>query len=654
MTRWLAITIALGLASSASAQEPRRWTGHLVGPSARAALRSPDVDARVRAARQLARRGEARRTVLALLEALEAEEDVRARRALFEALARRGDESAVEPLAAHLPDWGREDRAAALAALGAIGGEQATRVLVEWLGAADTGDASADALIRVGAPAVPHLIRALGTPVAAPAAARTLGAIGDARATPALVRALQGAPPLTRTAIAQALGRLRDERASAALLALLEDPAPAVVAAALDALGAIGHAGSVASIRALALRGPSEQRASALAAWLRIAPAEAAPELVALARADDTPALLRRVILDGVLATPHPAFAPLLIAELDGPSGDAAADALARLPLGAGVGPLLTRAETEEGFDLPLALAIRRHAAAITPAMTRRARAHLRGRPGSTGAVLAALARDEAVVDRLVEGLSSTAPTERAHAALGLELLGAAASSAAPTLAGRIAEERDEAAFRAMATAALAIGARVDPARIDARWWDAATAPEALWLTADGLREAAPRTRRRARRAMRRALRAPRPRVRAGAALALARAGERSAWRALVAALEDDNPSVRLAAARALASLRVPEARAALEARARVETSGPVRASLAQAATDARATPATLAGDEILYVRVVTAPGLAPRDALIVDVVLPDARWLRVAALPDGAVLVPELPHGAAEVDVRL
>ncbi|HBQ10363.1 MAG TPA: MerR family transcriptional regulator, partial [Myxococcales bacterium] len=97
---------------------------------------------------------EPRRTVAALLEALDAEEDLRVRRALFEALARRGDEAAVESLAGHLSDWGREDRGAALATLGAIGGERSTRILVEWLGAADSGDAAAEALARIGAPAV--------------------------------------------------------------------------------------------------------------------------------------------------------------------------------------------------------------------------------------------------------------------------------------------------------------------------------------------------------------------------------------------------------------------------------------------------------------------------------------------------------------------
>ncbi|HBQ10364.1 MAG TPA: hypothetical protein DEF51_03940, partial [Myxococcales bacterium] len=45
---------------SAQAPEPRRWTGHLVGPAARVALRHPEVDVRAAAARELARRGEPR------------------------------------------------------------------------------------------------------------------------------------------------------------------------------------------------------------------------------------------------------------------------------------------------------------------------------------------------------------------------------------------------------------------------------------------------------------------------------------------------------------------------------------------------------------------------------------------------------------------
>src|SRR5690606_24204451 len=107
--------------------------------------------------------------------------------------------------------------------------------------------------------------------------------------------------------------------------------------------------------------------------------------------------------------------------------------------------------------------------------------------------------------------------------------------------------------------------------------------------------------RRRLRRTARRALRADEARVRAGAALALGEAGDRSAWRALVALLEDDHDAVRLAAARSLASLDVEASREALAARERVERHPGVRRALRAALEPGRPAPAVLTGNEALY-----------------------------------------------------
>ena len=100
-----------------------------------------------------------------------------------------------------------------------------------------------------------------------------------------------------------------------------------------------------------------------------------------------------------------------------------------------------------------------------------------------------------------------------------------------------------------------------------------------------------------------------------------------------------DNPEHHLTEAEAIVAL-TPSAIV-------YEMLTPEKASLLSPSTN-------VTGEELLYVRVVTAPGLAPRQTLVVDVMLPDGRWLRVPALGDGAVLVPDLPHGVAEVDVRL
>ncbi len=273
-----------------------------------------------------------------------------------------------------------------------------------------------------------------------------------------------------------------------------------------------------------------------------------------------------------------------------------------------------------------------------------------------TGAVVAALARDEAALGRLSEALEADEPYRRVLAALGLALLGPAAAGLRDRVASRLVVERDPRAFRALALAAFTVGARVDPARLADRFEDRQVGPEALRLAAEGIEGAASRTRRRLRRAMRRALRAPEARLRAGAALALARAGDRGAWRALEARLDDPQRAVRLAVAQALASLSVEASLDAVAARERVEPDPAVRWALraVATATDGRDPPAWLRGGEVLYARVVTAEGLPEReDGMDVDVILPDGRWLLVPTLPGGDVLVPDAPGGQAEVQVH-
>jgi hypothetical protein len=276
------------------------------------------------------------------------------------------------------------------------------------------------------------------------------------------------------------------------------------------------------------------------------------------------------------------------------------------------------------------------------------------------GAVVSALAGDTSSMSRLTVALASAAPIDRARAALGLALLGSSASDAREQVERAIEVEHDAQAFRALAQAALVIGARVEPARLDARIADPATAPEALALAAHA-RDASPRTRQRLRRAARRALRADDPRVRAGAAMALAESRDRAAWRALAVALDDEHDAVRLAAARALGSLRASGAREAIAARERVERDRKVRAALRAALAPVETPPpAALRGSEVLYVRIATAPGVRDAhssmasDPIEVDVLLPDGRWLRTFALERGEVLVPDVPGGEADVQVRL
>lgn len=645
--RWGALLVFLA-PSAASAQGS--WSSRLAGPRARGELTHPDPDARIRAAAVLARVGEPRRSLSALLDALEVEEDLRVRPALMEALARRGDEAAVPRLAQQLGDAGREDRAVALRAIGAIGGESAIRVLIEWLGASDVGEEAAEALRWIGAPAVPHLLRALGAPPAAARAARVLGEIGDGRATPALVHALREGLPAVRVAAAEALGRLADERAAPALARALDDPNEPVATAALAAIGRVGGEAFAPAVARMAEEGEPARRALALEALIAMDPALAASSVERLLRDGDAP--LQAAIAEAIVAQPGAALVPALSALAREPEhAAAAAEALSRVPSGGGIDALL--ALPHEVRAVPLALAIRRHRATVEGGVLERARSVLVADGTLRGAVISALAGDASALSRLDAALSAEAPLDRASAALGIALLGS--SGARDAVERALVCEQDPRVFRALALAARSLHVGMDAARLHARLADPATAPEAFGLAVRAAGESTPQTRRRLRRTLRRGLRETDPRVRAGAAVALGEAGDRAAWRALVELLEDEHDAVRLAAARALASLGVSGARDAIAARERVERDAEVKRAL-RAALAPGAGPVVLEGSEPLYVRIEAAPGPREqaRELLEVDVLLPDGRWLRTFALAGGEVLLPRLPAGEAEVQVRL
>ena len=656
-----------------SAARPRMvvpgWAGHLTGPRARADLRSADPAIRAAAAQLLARSGDHTPSVTALLEALEGEEETVVQAAIVSALAWRGDERAIEVMEARLSDWGTAERVEALRAIGAIGGERAIRALVEWLGVVEVGEVAVTSLVRIGAPAVPRLLAVMEVPTLAVPAAHALGLIGDTRAVAPLVAQLRPALPGARAEILRALGRIGDERSSAAIARSLRDAEPAVVSAALWALSLAAGANRARPVAQLADRGTSEQRAAALEALVVMDPQAAAPRVFAALQDVEAPALLRAAASRAIIARPSPPFGPALALLLSRPESRlAAAEALARIPEGGGARRLLEQAsrDSDRLLDPALALSARRHAASLHPRLLRRIHERLREAAGPRGVVLSALARDPTVIPRLLTLLRSDDPIDRARGALSARLFGRNDPAIHDAISSRVASEPDPTAFRAMATAALALGIQVEIHPLETRAWDPSTSPEALWLIASALRRdshvapssrsISPRASRRARRTMRRSLRAAQPRVRAGAALALALANEPAAWRPLVSALDDEHSSVRLAAARALETLGAPEAEPLLSAHARVERDDRVRAALVEAAATNthRAPPALQFGDRVLYTRVSTAPGLSTGDALSVDVLLPDGRWLRVQALGGGEVFVPDLPGGQAEVQVLL
>ncbi|MGE0788706.1 MAG: HEAT repeat domain-containing protein [Sandaracinaceae bacterium] len=652
------------LATPAHAQES--WTSRWTGPAARRGLSSEDPLARVEAARRLGRFGEASQSTRALLERLDHEEDPRVVMAIVSSLAERDARPAVPALARWIELDGRsvEERAEIVHALGAIASEPAIRTLLTLLPRADVGDLAAHMLGEIGPPAVPHLLRALDEPSQTARAARALGVIGDTRASVPLLAHLQESLPPARIEILDAIGAIGDPRGASIVTGYLDDAHPDVVAAALRTLGQIGERADAPILIELADRGTAEQRAAALRTLVLLDPELAAPRARARLSGEDAELepLLRHAVLSAILEHPSAPLVPVL-RELAERSGDsmAAADALARVERGGGLDALLGLAATQRSglsdpppaLDVALALGLRRYASSIDDALRSRIERHLAA--ADPLARCAANRVDGALGETLEAWLRADEAPRRALAAACLELAGSPSDRARRGLADAIERERDPAAFRAEALAAIELGAPIDPARIEARLRDPATAPEAMWLSALAREPASPRAQRRLRQSMRRALRSPDARTRAGAAIALALAQDRSAWRALVAAAEDEHDAVRLAAARALAVLAVPESFPETARRARSEREPEVRAALALAASAEPSRPpaAWPRGEDALFVRIASATP-SPDDATYVstDIMLADGRWLRVPALTHGLVLVPSLPAGPAEVQV--
>jgi len=193
--------------------------------------------------------------VPALIQAL-GDSDSAVRRAAAEALGAIGDLQAVPALIQALGDWRSENvRCAAAEALGKLGDPQAVPAFIKALGDSDRAvrRAAAEALVKIGTPAVPAFIKALGDSDRAVrrAAAEALGAIGDPQAVPALIQALGDRGENVRRAAGEALVRI-GAPAVPALIKALGDSIWDVRRAAAEALGAIGDPQAVpALIKAL-------------------------------------------------------------------------------------------------------------------------------------------------------------------------------------------------------------------------------------------------------------------------------------------------------------------------------------------------------------------------------------------------------------------
>jgi hypothetical protein len=237
----------------------------------------------------------------------------------------------------------------------------------------------------------------------------------------------------------------------------------------------------------------------------------------------------------------------------------------------------------------------------------------------------------------------------RASAAHALELLGPeAAEAAGPALHAGLSRETDAEAARRMLSAAAAIELRLTLAELWPRLRADETAAEAMPLAVRALPPEAPDLGLRV--FLRRALSpASPPRTRAGAALALAALGDRTALPALRAALSDASTRVRLAAARALGQLGGDEAAQVVRDRARIERDELVRAAALEVAAAGGEPLARAAGTRVLEV-IVGDLGAGGSARAPFDVQLPDGRWLLLCPTRRGELIAADLPEGAAEI----
>jgi HEAT repeat protein len=132
-------------------------------------------------------------------------------------------------------------------------GEAGLDGLIGFVGHPDHREVVTDAILSVGAPAVPRLIAQLeqGARDARVAAAFLLGALGDARGTDALVAALAGHDNELVMTAARALAAIGDGGARESLLTLFAHPDVMVRQSAVFAVNSLGAAGLDARLQAL-------------------------------------------------------------------------------------------------------------------------------------------------------------------------------------------------------------------------------------------------------------------------------------------------------------------------------------------------------------------------------------------------------------------
>ncbi len=618
---WLAWLVWIGIGTFATAfAQAQAWSRHV--PSLRAAeqLQSGDALERRAAARALGVRGDAPGARAALVEALRTERDGSVRAEIARALGRRAHPALADTLARGLAESSALEAEPFARALVAVGTGTALEHLVEALGRDEHRAVVAAALQEAGLAAAPALTARLReTPTFVPAI-QVLGALRDVEAVPLLTRiALGEHPPPVRLAAVVAVRTIDDGRAAPALRTTLDGLSDALVVAdlrdaTLEALSFVGDARDAPRVVARLEGAEGAERRRWLAALLRVDPDTAERELRAAVTSDDPQRV--RDASDVVLASPHPALLAILHGLLrEGARADEAATALAELGP-SGVAILVHEAERPEARrELAVALRADRAGEHEDEALT-----ILRRHTDATGLAWRAVVRDRSVREALEASLASTEgssrSSERALAAQSLGVLGGAYAIA--FLREALEHERDADVWVAIAVALARLEVSVDPELWLAALDDPRRALAATLLAAEHRGDA--RSARRRDRALRRALHVEDPRVRANAAWALGRVGDRAAIRVLEDLEHDADADVRRATLHALATLD--------------PSRGPAVASV---------------GTEAARFRVASARA----EPMPVDVALADGRTLRVWTTPSGEAVVVDLPSQTVDVRVR-
>ncbi len=622
--------------------------------------------ARVEAVERLGRYGEPDAAVESLVSELLSDPPLPVRRAILEALARRGHPKSADALC-ELFREGAEPVAGVATALAAVDNGQAARCLIRGLDVPALADEAHRGLVRMGSGAVPFVLTSLSkalTRGAADRAVRILGEIGDPRAAHALVKRLSPRVGPDRVSALQALATTCDKASASKIAQLLDDSSAAVVRAALRALATCGGPAQTAAVVQRIRRGDPVQMLEALNTLVAIAPARARPHLERAIRSEEPKLQMGAIQL--AVDTPRTELVPVLVRTFRrGVRREAAASCLARVPDASGLRALLNAVADDPGAAeraaRAIAIGLRARPKRLDRGMADQAHGILRALTHrERRMVLRALARDHSVSQELISGLEASEAQLRASAALGIQMLGRDAPHSRAlkdALMRALRAERDAEAFRRQASAALDLGIEVPLPQLLGHLSNPATSAEAMLLAAESSARAEPRHRRRLAKSLRRSLRSrgtAHARTRAAAALALARMDRGRAFSVLSAALSDASGPVRMSVIRALGSLGGSDALSVLLAHARVEPADNVRSLALSAARTLRkkgSLPLYLRGSSELELQIRPASGTR-LGRLLVDVILPDGRWLRLRTLEGGELIVPGLPHG--HVDVRI